>query len=119
MDDLVRHEGPDGRPVYDVPDGEIVRGDVPAPPRLLGTYDNVWLSHAGRDRVTAPDKRTAWMGSNGGVASTVFVDGTLEGLWRLEDGRVRTELFRALTRQETSGLDDEIARVEELLGRKK
>ena len=118
MDDLVRHEGPDGRPVYDVPDGEIVGGDVPAPPRLLGTYDNVWLSHARRDRVTAPDKRTGWMGSNGGVASTVFVDGMLEGLWRLEDGRIRTELFRELTRPERSGLDDEITRVEELLDRK-
>ena len=118
MDDLVRHQGPDGRPLYDVPDGEIVGGHVPAPPRLLGTYDNVWLSHAGRDRVTAPDKRTGWMGSNGGVASTVFVDGMLEGLWRREDGRVRTELFRELTRRERSGLDDEISRVEELLGRK-
>ena len=104
--------------MYDVPDGEIVGGDVPAPPRLLGTYDNVWLSHARRDRVTAPDKRTGWMGSNGGVASTVFVDGMLEGLWRLEDGRIRTELFRELTRRERSGLDDEITRVEELLDRK-
>jgi len=118
MDDLVRHQGPDGRPLYDVPDGEIVGGDIPAPPRLLGTYDNVWLSHAGRDRVTAPDKRTGWMGSNGGVASTVFVDGMLEGLWRLKDGRIRTELFRELTRRERSGLDDEITRVEELLDRK-
>ena len=119
MDDLFRHDGPDGRPLYDVPDGEIVGGDVPAPPRLLGTYDNVWLSHARRDRVTAPERRTGWMGSNGGVASTVFVDGMLEGLWRLEDGRIRTEMFRTLTRRERSGLDDEITRVEELLGRKK
>ena len=34
------------------------------------------------------------MGSNGGVASTLFVDGMLEGLWRLEDGHVTTQLFR-------------------------
>ena len=119
MDDLVRHVGPDGRPVYDVPHGEIVGGDVAAPPRLLGTYDNVWLSHAGRDRVTEPDKRTGWMGPNGGTAATVFIDGMLEGLWWLKDGRIRTDLFRALTRRERSGLDDEITRVEELLGRKK
>ncbi|MGZ8751091.1 MAG: winged helix DNA-binding domain-containing protein [Pseudonocardia sp.] len=118
MDDLVRHQGPDGRPVYDVPDGEIVGGDVPAPPRLLGAYDNVWLSHAGRDRVTAPEKRTGWMGPNGGVASTVFFDGMLEGLWRLEDGRIRIQLFREPTRRESAGLDDEITRVEELLARK-
>jgi hypothetical protein len=119
MEDLVRHEGPDGRTVYDVPDGEIVGGDVPAPPRLLGSYDNVWLSHARRDRVTSPDKRGGWMGSNGGVASTVFVDGMLEGLWRLEDGHITTELFRELTKRERSGLDDEITRVQELLDRKK
>ncbi|MET1058798.1 MAG: winged helix DNA-binding domain-containing protein, partial [Nocardioides sp.] len=91
MDDLVRHQGPDGRPVYDVPGGEIVGGDVPAPPRLLGSYDNVWLSHARRDRVTAPEKRGGWMGTNGGVASTVFVDGMLEGLWRLEEGRIHIQ----------------------------
>ena len=42
----------------------------------------------------------------------------LEGLWRLEDGRVRVQLFRELTRRERSGLDDEIARLEELLTRK-
>jgi hypothetical protein len=115
MDDLVRHTGPGGRPVFDVPEGEVVPGDTPAPVRLLGTYDNVWLSHAGRDRVTAPEKRKRWMGLNGGNASTVFVDGTLEGLWRVEDGRVRVELFRDLTRAERSALDDEVARVEALL----
>ena len=43
--------------MYDVPGGEIADEDAPAPVRLLGTYDNVWLSHAGRDRVT--DTRTA------------------------------------------------------------
>ena len=118
MEDLVRHTGPDGRTVYDVPGGEIVTGDVPAPPRLLGTYDNVWLSHAKRDRVTSPDKRSGWMGSNGGIASTVFVDGMLEGLWRLEEGRITIELFRDLTRRERADLDDEVARVEALLDRR-
>ena len=118
MEDLVRHAGPDGRVVYDVPGGEIVGGDVPAPPRLLGTYDNLWLSHAKRDRVTAPDKRGRWMGPNGGNAATVFVDGMLEGLWRLEEGRITTQLFRDLTRRERSDLDGEIARLEELLDRK-
>ena len=44
------------------PDGELADEDAPAPVRLLGTYDNVWLSHAARDRVTDPEARTAWMG---------------------------------------------------------
>ena len=87
MDDLVEHEDENGKRLYDVPDGEFADADAPAPVRLLGTYDNVWLSHAARDRVTDPEKREQWMGANGGVAMTVFVDGWLEGLWRIEDGR--------------------------------
>ena len=67
-----------------VPAGVLVPEDTPAPVRLLGLYDNVRLSHAGRDRVTHPDKRKRWMGVNGGLSSTIFVDGWLEGLWRVE-----------------------------------
>jgi Winged helix DNA-binding domain len=118
MDDLVRHEDPAGKVLYDVPDGEIEDEDAPAQPRLLGTYDNVWLSHAARERVTDPAKRNHWMGSNGGVAMALFVDGMLEGLWRQEAGRVEViTTFRDLTRRERSDLDDEITRVEELLTR--
>jgi hypothetical protein len=86
--------------------------------RLLGVYDNVWLSHAGRDRVTDPAKRKRWMGVNGGLCSTVFVDGWLEGLWRVEDGRpVVVELFRDLSTAERAGLDEELDRISELLAR--
>jgi hypothetical protein len=118
MPDLVRHAGPDGKPLYDVADGPITPGETPAPVRLLGTYDNVWLSHAARDRVTDPVKRKSWMGTNGGMANTIFVDGMLEGLWRVEDGRpVVVELFRTLTAPEQRELDDELDRVAELLDR--
>ena len=37
----------------------LAEADEPAPVRLLGLYDNVWLSHAGRDRVTAPEQAQA------------------------------------------------------------
>ena len=47
MDDLVTHEDENGKVLYDVPDGELADEDAPAPVRLLGAYDNVWLSHAG------------------------------------------------------------------------
>jgi hypothetical protein len=118
MADLERHEDEAGKVLYDVPSGVIEDEDSPAPARLLGTYDNLWLSHAARDRVTDPTKRTRWMGANGGVAMTLFVDGWLEGLWRVADDRVEViELFRELTKRERSDLDDEIARVEELLSR--
>ncbi|QIX27357.1 winged helix DNA-binding domain-containing protein [Nocardioides sp. JQ2195] len=115
MDDLVRHTDESGRTLYDVADAPFVSGDRPAPVRLLGTYDNVWLSHAGRDRVTTPENRQRWMGLNGGNARTVFVDGWLEGLWRIVDGAIELELFRALTRREEQELDDEVERARSLL----
>ena len=117
MDDLVRHEDDRGRTLYDVPGGSLADEDAPAPVRLLGTYDNLWLSHAGRDRVTTPENRRRWMGANGAAAHTVFVDGMLEGLWRIVDGRIEPSLFRDLTRGERRDLDEEVARVEALLGR--
>ncbi|MCB0895664.1 MAG: AlkZ family DNA glycosylase [Nocardioidaceae bacterium] len=118
MDDLVRHEDEEGKVLFDIADGVVEDEDVPAPVRLLGTYDNLWLSHAARDRVTEAGTRGNWMGANGGVACTVFVDGWLAGLWRIEDDRARVvQLFRDLTPVEQDDLDDELARVDALLAR--
>ncbi|TQK71866.1 winged helix DNA-binding domain-containing protein [Nocardioides sp. SLBN-35] len=118
MDDLEVHEDEDGKALYDVPGAPIADEDAPAPVRLLGNYDNVWLSHAGRDRVTAPEHRRLWMGVNGAQALSIYADGWLAGLWRVEDGRVVVvELVRELTRSERAGLDEEIGRVEALLAR--
>jgi hypothetical protein len=118
MDDLVRREDEHGKPLYDVPGLELADEDTPAPVRLLGQYDNVWLSHAGRDRVTTAEARKLWMGVNGGMASTVFVDGMMVGLWRVTDRRVELlSTLRTLKKRERSELDDEVTRVNELLGR--
>ena len=118
MDDLVRHEDEDGKVLYDVEGAPIADEDAPAPVRLLGTYDNVWLSHAGRDRVTAPERRNTWMGVNGAQSNALFADGWLEGLWRIEDDRVVLgEILRPLGRSEKAELDEEIGRVEALLAR--
>jgi hypothetical protein len=118
MEDLVRHQDENGKELFDVADGELADEALPAPVRLLGTYDNVWLSHAGRDRVTGPASRGNWMGRNGGVACTVFVDGWLTGLWRVVDGRVTVvQLFRDLTPGEQAELDEEVERVDQLLSR--
>ena len=118
MDDLVTLEDEHGKPLYDVPGLELADEDAPAPVRLLGLYDNVWLSHAGRDRVTTSESRKLWMGVNGGMANTLFADGMLVGLWRVTDDRVEVlPTIRTLTKQEKSELDDEITRVNELLSR--
>ena len=118
MVDLVQHEDEDGRVLFDVEGAPVADEDTPAPVRLLGTYDNVWLSHAARDRVTDPVARKSWRGTNGGVGNTVFVDGWLTGIWRVEDDRVVVDrLERQLTRREQAELDEEVARVEALLAR--
>lgn len=116
-EELVEVACEDGRTRYDVPGAPYADGDVPAPVRLLGGYDNVWLSHADRLHVVPDDVRSRWAGPNGGVGNTVFVDGFMAGLWWNRDGRVELELFRDLTRAERADLDDEVDRVAALLSR--
>ena len=116
MDDLERHQDENGKVLYDVPGSPIADAETTAPVRLFGYYDNVWLSHAGRDRVTDPEKRKAQQGPNGAAAAPILVDGWLEGLWRVNEGRVEiVTMLRKLTKAEQLELDDEVARVESLL----
>ena len=115
MDGLVTFWDANGRLLYDLEGLPVADPEVPTPVRLLGKYDNLWLSHADRTRVTTPENRRRWMGLNGGVGNTVFVDGMLEGLWREADGRVELELFRKLTRAEKQELDAEVAALETFL----
>ncbi len=113
--DLERHEDTQGRTLYDVPGGSITDASTPAPVRLLGTYDNLWLSHADRSRVTTPEGRALWTASNGGAGHVILADGWLVGIWRAREGRVELDdLLRPLTPAERVELDEEIARVERL-----
>lgn len=103
-----------GRVLYDLP-GAPIAEDLDLPVTLLGKYDNLFLSHADRARIAPDTARKRWMGPNGGVASTVFIDGLLAGLWRVIDGRVSTELFTTPTKTQRRQLQDEIERIESLL----
>ena len=114
-DELVVVECEDGKVRYDVPGAPYAEGDVPAPVRLLGAYDNVWLSHANRDHIVPVEMRPRWAGVNGGAGNTVFVDGFMAGLWWWRDGRVALEMFRRLSRAEQADLDSEVAGVETML----
>jgi hypothetical protein len=104
-----------GRTLYDVPGAPIADEDLDLPVVLLGMYDNLFLSHADRTRIASDEARKAWMGQNGGVGSTLFVDGLLAGLWRVEDDEIRVEPFRTLTRAERRGVEHEKERVAALL----
>ena len=115
QDELVVVECEDGKVRYDVPGAPYAAGDVPAPVRLLGAYDNVWLSHANRDHIVPVEMRSRWAGVNGGVGNTVFVDGFMAGLWWWREGRVVLEVFQELSRAERAELDSEVAAVEAML----
>ncbi|PJI84738.1 winged helix DNA-binding domain-containing protein [Luteimicrobium subarcticum] len=115
-DEVVTYRTEDGKTVHDLAGLPLADPDLPAPARLLGTYDDVFIAHAGRDRATTPEARARWAGSNGGTAATVFLDGTLAGLWRATpQGKVDLDLFGTPTRAEVDELADEVDRVEALL----
>lgn len=116
-DELVTYRDEDGRALFDLDGLPLAGADVPAPVRLLGKYDNLWLSHADRARVTEAEQRGRWMGRNGGTGNTVFADGMLAGLWRQVEDRVEVELFGRLTRAQRAELDAEVADVEAFLAR--
>jgi hypothetical protein len=114
-DELVEVPCEDGRLRYDVPGAPRADGGEPAPVRLLGTYDNVYLSHADRSHIATDEMRSRWMGANGGVGSVVLVDGFMAGLWRLREGRVESDLVHALTPTQRAELESEVAGIERLL----
>ena len=113
-DRLTTYVDEKGRTLYDAPGAPVVE-DLDLPVTLLGMYDNVFLSHADRDRIAPDDVRKNWMGVNGGSGSAMFVDGLLGGLWRVEDGHPVVEPFRPLTRSQARQLAAEVERVEALL----
>jgi hypothetical protein len=114
-EELVTYRDGTGRTLFDVAGSPVADGEEDAPVRLLGQYDNIFLSHKDRSRILDDAHRSWWMGPNGVAGAAVLVDGFFEGLWRVQDGHVVTEMFRSLTRKETEALDAEVARLEDFL----
>lgn len=112
---LVTYTDDKGRTLYDAPGAPIAAEDLPLPMTLLGMYDNLFLSHADRDRIASDEARTAWMGTNGGVGSAFFAEGLFAGIWRVTDGRVDLTVFGTPTKSEQKAIDAEVERVEALL----
>ncbi len=96
-----------GRELFDVPDAPFPDLDVPAPPRFMPVYDNVFLGHADRARIISP--ADAKRGSIGTAA--VLVDGFIRATWKItREKEVATLLvasFDRLTRRERQELTEE------------
>ena len=100
-----------GRELFDLPDAAIADPDLPAPVRFLPQYDNVFLSHDDRSRISGElswGLEFVWKG-------VLLVDGGIAGAWRVRrDGTVATmtiELGRVLSPAERRELDEEAERL--------
>jgi hypothetical protein len=107
--ELVEVAGPDGRPLLDLPDAPLADEDAPAPPRLLGMWDNVLLGWVDRGRVIPPEYRKLVMRSNGDVLPTLLVDGAVAGVWRPVAGCIEATAFHRLPDGAWDGLAAETA----------
>jgi hypothetical protein len=102
-----------GRDLYDTSDGELVSGDVEAPARFLGWYDNVALSHDDRSRIT--DSMSTPTSSSEGNVSTFTLDGFIAGSYKIvatsDEARLRIVPGRPVTASEKHQLEEEGAKL--------
>jgi hypothetical protein len=69
-----------GRQLFDAEDGVFESPETPAPVRFLAEYDNAFLSHADRTRITGDHRwGTGWAGRG-----VILIDGFLRGAWWIE-----------------------------------
>jgi hypothetical protein len=80
------HEGT-GRELFDLPDAPRPPGDTHVPPRLVGPFDNLILSHADVTRVLPAHHRRHTMTQNGLIPGIVLLDGFVAGSWRIKATR--------------------------------
>jgi hypothetical protein len=109
-DELETHEGPDGKPLLDLRGASLPPEDAPAPPRLLGMWDEILLAYRDRSRVISPEERSQVSRLNGDTLPAVLVDGYVVGVWRPAadgTGGIEVTAFRKLDAADWDSLDAE------------
>jgi Winged helix DNA-binding domain len=106
-----------GRELFDLPDAPRPDAGVPAPVRLLGQFDNVFLAHADRRRILAEEFSWEAIG-RGRAVNTLLVDGIVRGTWWIERERATLAVrpFRALVAAERRAVAGEAERMAEFAG---
>ncbi|WP_206796762.1 winged helix DNA-binding domain-containing protein [Amycolatopsis sp. MtRt-6] len=107
--DLRRYRDPDGRELLDLPELTVPDEDVPAPPRLLGPFDQMVLSYADRTRVISDTYRKRVISHNGLVKGTLLVDGQVCGFWEIKATRkaavIELSPFEKLGKRDLAALE--------------
>ncbi|MDF1502232.1 winged helix DNA-binding domain-containing protein [Roseisolibacter sp. H3M3-2] len=118
-DRLVTFRDARGRELFDLPDAPRPGGDVAAPARFLGEFDNVFLAHADRARIWPEGFRWGHV-VHGRSLGMVLVDGLVRAGWWAERpargaGAVVVRPFGPLTRAERADVLAEGRRLAALL----
>jgi hypothetical protein len=95
-DELVQLPGPNGVVLYDLPGAPLPDEETPAPPRLLGMWDNILLAYVDRTRVIPEPYRKLVIRINGDFLPALLVDGYVAGVWRVVDGFIEATAFHPL-----------------------
>lgn len=103
-----------GRELLDLPDAPWPDENTPAPVRLLGAYDNLWLAHKDRSRVL--DERYRVLIMNNGIGRpAILVDGFVSARYRIEikkqQALLHVQPFRELMMSELGSIDAEAHRL--------
>jgi Winged helix DNA-binding domain len=113
--ELMSWRGPSGVELFDLPDAPRPDPDIPAPPRFLYDFDNLYLSHADRSRVITEEYRSLFVSPNGQLPQSLLLDGRTAGTWtvaRTRDSAVLTvRPFRRLPAATADAVTAEGARL--------
>jgi hypothetical protein len=90
--ELVTFADAGGRELLDLPQAPRPDPATPVPPRLVGPFDNLILSHVDTTRVLPAGHRARVITQNGLVAGMVLIDGFVAGAWRIKAARKRATL---------------------------
>jgi hypothetical protein len=116
--DLVRHQGEDGRILYDLPGLELPPEDTPVPVRFMYDFDNAFIGHADRSRVITEEgvAVSAAFAKANVQWRLILVDGFTAGDWTVARAKGTTTLtihqWRPFAAQD---LDAAVAEGERLL----
>jgi len=100
-----------GKELFDLPEAPRPDAETAVPPRFLGEYDNIMLSHVDRTRIVPQVHRKRIASRNGQVPGTILIDGFVSGMWTIVKTRVKATLrvqpFVRLTKAQRAELMSE------------
>jgi len=101
-----------GKELVDLARAPLPDPETAAPPRFIGTWDAILLVHVRRTGVLPEELRPRIFHTKAPQSfNTFLVDGAVAGTWRFDEGRVRLEPLRRLTRAEREELETEAERL--------